>query len=57
MYAMTGPLQAPDEEIAKYRGRYDAGPEALRLERVQNLKRLGLIDESVSIAYSNVCLT
>lgn len=36
------PLQAPDGLIAKYRGRYDAGPEALREERLARLKRLGL---------------
>ncbi len=36
------PLQAPDESIAKYRGRYDAGPDALREERLAALKRLGL---------------
>ncbi|WP_425411970.1 sulfatase-like hydrolase/transferase [Mycobacterium genavense] len=36
------PLQAPDESVAKYRGRYDAGPDALREERLAALKRLGL---------------
>jgi arylsulfatase A-like enzyme len=36
------PLQAPDESVAKYRGRYDAGPDALREERLASLKRLGL---------------
>ena len=36
------PLQAPAETIAKYRGRYDAGPDALRDERLAALKRLGL---------------
>ncbi|WVQ99095.1 hypothetical protein IAU59_006227 [Kwoniella sp. CBS 9459] len=41
------PLQAPDEEIAKYKGRYDAGPEALRLERLEKLKKLGLISEDI----------
>jgi arylsulfatase len=37
------PLQAPDAFIAKYKGRYDAGPEALRDERLDRLKALGLI--------------
>lgn len=41
------PLQAPDKVIAKYRGRYDAGPAALREERLAALKRLGLIGEEV----------
>ncbi|MFT4046235.1 MAG: arylsulfatase [Solimonas sp.] len=41
------PLQAPDELIAKYKGRYDAGPAVLRQERLQKLKRLGLIGADV----------
>jgi arylsulfatase A-like enzyme len=44
----SGPLQAPEEEVAKYKGRYDAGPEALRLERLERLKRLGLVADDVS---------
>ena len=48
MTDQEGPLQAPEEEVAKYRGRYDAGPEALRLERLQNLKNAGLIAKDVS---------
>ncbi|KAF2238418.1 arylsulfatase [Viridothelium virens] len=39
------PLQAPEEAIIPYRGRYDDGPEALRQERVRNLKKLGLVPE------------
>ncbi len=31
------PLQAPDELIAKYRGRYDSGPDALRAARLKKL--------------------
>ncbi|WP_441293415.1 arylsulfatase [Mycobacterium malmoense] len=41
------PLQAPDESIAKYRGRYDAGPDALREKRLAALKRLGLCPPDV----------
>lgn len=37
------PLQAPDAEIAKYRGVYDAGPDVLREQRLARLKTLGLI--------------
>jgi hypothetical protein len=48
MTDVAGPLQAPEEEVAKYKGRYDAGPEALRLERLQKLKEAGLIAEDVS---------
>ena len=41
------PLQAPDESIEKYRGRYDDGPDALREARLAALKRLGLCPEDV----------
>ena len=37
------PLQAPAESVAKYRGRYDEGPDVLRQSRLAALKRLGLI--------------
>ena len=36
------PLQAPDELIRKYRGRYAAGPEVLRAERLSRMQELGL---------------
>ncbi len=39
------PLQAPQEEIDKYQGVYDRGWEAIRAQRVTNLKRLGLIED------------
>ncbi|MDG2005566.1 MAG: arylsulfatase [Novosphingobium sp.] len=45
--APHAPLQAPPETIAKYRGQYDAGYEALRLKRLQRQKELGLMDASV----------
>jgi arylsulfatase A-like enzyme len=41
------PLQAPAETIAKYRGRYDDGPDALRETRLAALKRLGLCPPDV----------
>jgi arylsulfatase A-like enzyme len=41
------PLQAPDESIATYRGRYDGGPDELREERLAALKRLGLCPPDV----------
>jgi arylsulfatase len=37
------PLQAPKEAIEKFRGRYDAGYEALYAERFARLKELGLV--------------
>ncbi|MDD0841243.1 arylsulfatase [Pseudomonas sp. Gutcm_11s] len=41
------PLQAPAELIAKYHGRYDAGPDALRQQRLARLKELGLVPADV----------
>lgn len=38
------PLQAPAETISKYRGRYDAGYEALARERLDRQVELGLLD-------------
>src|SRR5690606_26055067 len=37
------PLQAPKEAIEKFRGRYDAGYEALYAERFARQKELGLV--------------
>ncbi|MGA8328154.1 MAG: sulfatase-like hydrolase/transferase, partial [Mycobacterium sp.] len=42
------PLQAPQDTIAKYRGRYDDGPDALREARLAALKRLGLCPPDVA---------
>ncbi len=36
------PLHAPPEEIERYKGRYDAGPEALREERLAAMRAAGL---------------
>lgn len=37
------PLQAPEADIARYKGRYDKGPEALRQERLKRQRELGLL--------------
>jgi arylsulfatase len=37
------PLQAPEDFIDRYRGRYDAGYEAIRTRRVARQKQLGVI--------------
>jgi arylsulfatase len=42
------PLQAPDEFISKYKGKYDAGYEAVAFERLNRMKKLGLLPKSVS---------
>ena len=39
------PMHAPEEEIARYKGKYDEGYGAIRKRRHQNLIELGLIDE------------
>ena len=41
------PLQAEKEDRDRYKGMYDDGPEALRLKRLSNLKKMGLIPEGV----------
>lgn len=40
------PLHAPDEYIEKYRGMYDEGYEALREQRVNRAKALGIFPET-----------
>lgn len=42
------PLQAPQENIEKYKGLYDQGPVALRAERLKRLKQLQLVDDTVT---------
>lgn len=37
------PLQAPPEDIARYRGRYDEGFDVLRQRRLERQKQLGLL--------------
>jgi arylsulfatase A-like enzyme len=37
------PLHASDEDIAKYERRYDAGYDALRSERFERMKKLGVV--------------
>lgn len=45
------PLQAPKKDIARQRGRYDAGFEAIRAARLARQKRLGLLGQGV-VAHS-----
>lgn len=39
------PLHVPDKWLAKYKGRYDKGYDALRKERLDSLKRLGFVSK------------
>ncbi|MFI1773558.1 arylsulfatase [Thalassobellus citreus] len=40
------PLHAKPEDIAKYKGKYDAGWDELRNIRFENIKKMGLADEN-----------
>ncbi|WP_027137449.1 arylsulfatase [Gaetbulibacter saemankumensis] len=40
------PIQAPKEDIEKYRGKYMEGWEKLREERYERMKKMGLVDPS-----------
>ena len=44
------PLQAPEENIAKYRGKYNIGWDSLRLQRLQRMKELGIVDAEQPLA-------
>lgn len=43
--APHAPLQAPDADIARFAGKYDAGYEAIRAQRVERQKALGLLPQ------------
>lgn len=43
------PLQAPREDIEKYHGKYDAGPEELRQKRLERARELGLVSAEATI--------
>ena len=40
------PLQAPEEEVKKYIGKYSGGWDQLRLQRHARLKEMGMVDKS-----------
>ena len=44
------PMHAKDKDIAKYKGRYDAGYDAIRAARLEKMKRLKLLDEGWQIS-------
>ncbi|KAG5789930.1 hypothetical protein H9Q69_011013 [Fusarium xylarioides] len=44
------PMQAPQDVIKKYTGKYDNGPDQLRLDRLAKLKKLGLVPSDVEAA-------
>ncbi len=44
------PLHALEEDIAKYRGRYDIGWDTLRLRRFERQNQLGIVDDSYRLS-------
>jgi arylsulfatase len=50
------PFQLPSEWLNKYRGRYDRGYDVIRAERIERMKRLGILapDSTVYPRLSNV---
>lgn len=50
------PLQAPAEDIAEHKGRYDEGYEVIKNRRIENMKALGIIpqDATAQVAISGV---
>ena len=44
------PLQAPEESIAMYKGKYNAGYDVIYERRLEQMKQRGLLDENVSVA-------
>jgi len=44
------PLHAPAEDIAKYKGRYDKGWDAIREERVQRMIELGILHQGTELS-------
>jgi len=45
------PLHLPDEWLDKYEGRYDAGYDALRSERLKRMKKLGIMPEDTQLSH------
>ncbi|MHC4558461.1 MAG: arylsulfatase [Planctomycetota bacterium] len=46
------PLHLPDKWLDKYKGRYDAGYEALRIERLARMKKLGIVPKDTELSHS-----
>ena len=50
------PLHAPENEVAKYIGKYDKGWDATREERFKKLKKLGIIDSRAVLSDRDVSI-
>lgn len=51
--AVHDPLHAPDEYIAKYKGKFDMGWDSLWVQRMENLKGLGMLPKDLKGSPSN----
>jgi arylsulfatase len=49
--AVHDPLHLPDEWLHKYKGRYDAGWDALRTERLARMKKLGIVPKDTQLSH------
>ena len=49
--AVHDPLHLPDEWLHKYRGRYKAGYEVLRAERLERMKELGIVPRDTQLSH------
>jgi arylsulfatase len=45
------PLHLPDEWLDEYKGRYDAGYDALRTERLKRMKKLGIVPKDTELSH------
>ncbi len=45
------PLHVPDQWLDKYKGRYDAGYDALRAERLERMKKLGIVPKGTQLSH------
>ena len=52
-HAMHAPFAAKPDDIAKYRGRYDEGWDAVRQQRFARQQELGVVDEGVRLPDRN----
>lgn len=50
------PLHAPEKEIRKYKGKFDAGWDALRVQRFNKLKKLGIISDKCVLSERTVTI-
>lgn len=46
--AVHDPLHVPEDYIAKYKGKFDSGWDSLWVERLENLKALGIVSKEVN---------